>query len=244
MSVTKESVIEESKKLGLTLSEDQINAYVLIGRLPEKASDSTPGDTNHNDDEDDLEKDKDLTAGMKERLRKEKEKRNALKFQHDEALKKLKELEDKEALKNAEKDKEKGNWEKLNKEAQDAKTKADEVVLKAKEKFKGNAIQTRLESELLKAGVSAERLSKAVKLFDSSKIEFEWLNEDSLDYSIEDFGSEIENFKKDNDFLFTGDNSSGNHGYQGRNQPGNGGSQTSKEKKREEVRKKYPNLFL
>jgi hypothetical protein len=237
MSITKENVIEESKKLGLTLSEDQINAYVLIGQLPIKANtDSATGDKDADTDD----KNKDLTAGMQERLRKEKEKQNALRTEYDAAMKKLKEFEDKKALEDAEKDKEKGNWEKLNKDAIDAKAKADAVIAATKDRFKQNAIKARIESELIKAGVPAERLSKALKLFDSSKIEFEWANEETLDFNIEDFGSEIESFKKDNDFLFESKESV--PGFQGFKPP-NSGNQTSKEKQREEIKRKYPHVF-
>lgn len=239
MTITKEQVSEEAKRLGLTLDESKINAYVTLGVLPTKGGTVPPsGDEDEDDDEN-----KDLTRGMQDRLRKEKEKRLAIKAQLDANLKKLKELEEMEALKSAEKDKEKGNWEKLSKEALDAKAKADAIAVAAKDKFKATAIRSRLETELLKAGVPADRLSKAVKLFDSSKIDFSWSKEDALEFEIEELGSEIEVFKKENYFLFvkTGDGDDAKTGYQGFNYNQNN-NKKGKDKKLDELKSMFRSL--
>jgi hypothetical protein len=105
-------------------------------------------------------------------------------------------------------------------------------------------VNSKLETELLKAGCPADRLSKAVKLFDASKIGFNWTNEEALEYDIEDFGAELESFQKDNDFLFgtvEGDEPPPS-GYQGKRAP-NAGSKSVKEKTREGFIKKYPQIF-
>jgi len=242
MAVKKEEVLAKAKELGVTLSDDQVNAYVLIGALPSKENSGTPPGGNGGDGDGDGDDDDDLTAGMKERLRKEKEKRNALKAQMDKQATDLKKLQDAEAARQAEKDKEKGNWEKLNKDAEAAKAKAEATAAKARDKFKETAIRTTIESKLLEAGVPAARLSKAVKLFDSSNVEFSWTNEEALEHEVEIPESEIEAFKKDNDFLF--DESGGDEkpsGYQG-NRPPKGGSKTSSEKKREELKSLFSAL--
>ena len=218
MLVTKDQVLAEAKKLGITLDDTKVNAYILVGALPVKEETAPPAE------DESLEDDKDLTKAMQERLRKEKEKRVSLKVDHDKAIKDLADLRAKEAARDLDKEKEKGNWEKVSKDSLEKVTKAEQAVMTLKEKVKTIAISSRLESELIKAGVPAARIAKAVKLFPVDKIGFEWIDEDKLESEIDDFASVVEEFKKDNDFLFDKTDEPNPSGYRGNvYKPGNAG---------------------
>jgi hypothetical protein len=235
MPVKKEDVIAKAKELGIELPEEKINAFVLIGALPTKENSGTPPGDEGDEDEDDL------TAGMKDRLRKEKEKRKAMKDDFDKVNKTLKELQDAEAKRQADKEKEKGNWEKLNKDAEEAKKKAEAIAAKAKERFKDSAARSAVESKLIGAGLPASRLSKALKLFDMSVVDFSWTNEETLDHEVEIPDSEIEAFKKDNDFLFEkSEGGEPSSHYQGGKPPKSGapGGDKNRERIREELSKR------
>jgi hypothetical protein len=238
MPVTKEQVTEEAKRLGITVTDAQVAAYVTIGALPKKEDTAPPAGDDDGDDDADVKGD---SKGVQERIKKiNQQKKDALDAKAK-AEAALKVLQDKEAASQAEKDKLAGNWEKLNKDALDAKAKAEATAAAAKDKFKATAIKSRLETELLKAGCPAERLSKAVKLFDASQIGFTWTNEDSLEFDIEDFGSQLEGFKKENDFLFTaGGEEAPPSGYQGNRPPASGGK-TSKDRE-ERIKSQFSSL--
>jgi len=238
MSVSNEQVKEEAKKLGLTLSDAQVGAYVTIGVLPKKEEAAPPAGDDDDDTDTDGSKD---SKGVQERIKKLNDQKKAALAETAAAKAALKVFQDKEAADKIEKDKLAGNWEKLQKDAADATAKANAIAAAAKEKFKSNAVISKLETELLKAGCPAERLSKAVKLFDSSKIGFNWTNEDALEYDIEDFGAELAGFKKDNDFLFTGLGEERPSGYQGANYRPSGGKSAS-EKETARLKELFPAL--
>jgi hypothetical protein len=224
MAVTKDDVLSKAKELGLTLTDEQVNAYVVIGELPVKKEDGTgtPPDDGASGD-DDVSEDKGLTEGMRVRLRKEKEKRLALKAEFDKNQKELEDLRNREKERQVDKDKAKGDWEKLVKDTQDEKSRFEALAQKSKDKFKDNAVRVAVESALLEAGVPSDRLSKAVRLFDIGKVEFAWTKEDDLEYEIDDFKSEVEAFKKDNNFLFEEIEDNSSHGFKGNPQPKAGG---------------------
>lgn len=206
--ITREQIEQEAKKLGIALTEDQINAYVTLQRMPEKsAAGSQPGD---NDDDDDLDKDT-LTEGMKRRLAKEKEKRSTLQKQVDDLNGKIQEFERLKSDKDRTEAEKKGEYEKL---LGEIKAEREKIALQSKsmkERVKSNAIQSEIKTALLKAGVPSDRLPKAVKLFDLSKVEFDWTNEEALEYEIESVDSLVESFKQENEFLFDGEPESSNH---------------------------------
>jgi hypothetical protein len=239
MTIKKEDVVAKAKELGIEITDAQVDAHVLIGELPVKKTTGAPPE-----DKGEEEEDEDLTEGMRRRLRKEKEKRNIVKTEHDKLAKELADLKVAEAARQVEKDKEKGNWEKLNKDAQDAAARAGDVIKKTKDKFRDNAVRTAVEGALLAAGVPGARLSKAVRLFDLSKVEFSWTKEDDLEYEIEDFAVKVESFKKENDFLFEDKDEDDDppRGYQG-NRPPKPGARTTDEKKREEIKKRFSQVF-
>ena len=93
----------------VTLTPEQVNAYVTIGDLPVKREAAPPA----GDDDDDLDDADKLTAGMKARLAKEKEKRKALEKQIADNAAALKALQEKEAEKNRSDSEKKGEYEKL-----------------------------------------------------------------------------------------------------------------------------------
>jgi hypothetical protein len=225
-TVTKEQVTEEAKKLGLTVTDAQVAAYVTIGALPKKEDTAPPA----GGDDDDPNGSGD-SAGVKERIKQLNDQKKAALAEKKRLEEELKAFKDKEAAAQTEKDKQAGNFEKLQKDALDAKVKAEATAAAAKEKYKSTAIKARLETELLKAGCPADRLAKAVKLFDISKIGFNWTNEDALEFDIEDFGAELEGFKKDNDFLFAANGEEQPpSGYQGRDfRPNNTGGKNKNE---------------
>lgn len=192
MSVTKEQVQEEVKKLGITLTEDLINAHVLLGKLPIKEEEKK---------EEEEEKDKG-SKGEQARIRQlVKEKNDAKKLAAD-ALKKLQEKQDAEDKAKKEKLEADGK----HKELAEAEAKKAELAEKkaeaAKNSLKDTAIRQRIEVSLLSEGVPADRLTKALKLFDVSGVDFEWEDENELTYKIGDVSEIITEFKKDNAFMF------------------------------------------
>ena len=243
MSITKEEVLAEAKKLGLTLSDAQVDAHVLIGALPKKAEDT--GSHTEDDDDDQGDDGKGLTDGARKRIEKlNKQKKEAL--ARAEAAEKLA-ADAKKAQEEADRKKsaDKGEWEKLQKTADEKAKAADDAIAKAKQRTKEGAVKRAIETGLLAAGLPSKLLDKALKLFPAEKVEFGWTKEDDFEYEIEDFGSVVDEFKKDNDFLWAGAGDSGDAdsaGFRGREQP-TGGKKTASEKKREELRKKHPQLF-
>jgi hypothetical protein len=238
--VTREQVIEEAKKLGLTLTDAQIDAHVTLGRLPEKAAGSSSGDKS---EEDDADGEKDLTAGMKERLRKEKEKRSKLEKDMAETAKKLKEFEDANAAKSRSDAEKKGEYDKLIQEANDAKARFESGSKAFSDRYKEHAIQGEVKTALLAAGVPKDRLPKAIKLFDISKVDFEFTDEAKLEYEVDGLDALVEEFQKDNDFLFTGtgnENDDTNFIPQTRRpKPG----LPKPDKAKEDLKKRHPRLF-
>lgn len=244
MSITKEQVQDEAKRLSLTLTDEQVGAYVLIGVLPAKAPDS--GSHTEDDDVDLGDGDKGASEGVKKRIQQLAAQKKVLKEQLDAANKLVADSKKAQEEADHKKSVDKGEYEKLQ-QAADAKAKAaDEAIAKAKQRTREGAVKSAITSELLAAGLPADRLDKALKLFPHEKVEFEWIKEEDLEYAIEDFGSVVGDFKKENDFLWAGSGDDADaepaSGYQGRRQPA-GGSQTSKEKKREEMKRKHPELF-
>lgn len=242
MSVTKEQVLEEAKKLKLQLSEEQVGAYVLIGALP-KAADtgSTTGDDNDDDDADD--KDSGDKDGAQKRIKQLAEQKRALKKEKEDLAKKLKELEDAKADAARKTDEGKGNYEKLTAETAAAKKKAEDAIVTIKERMKKGAVESAAKEALRDAGVPVARLAKAIKLFDLQSIEFDWTNEEALEYEISDFKPTVDAFKKENDFLFNSDEQDETpSGIQGRSQPTKGGKSEREKEKLERLRNQFSAL--
>jgi len=238
MSITNEQVKEEAKKLGLTLSDAQVGAYVTIDVLPKKEEAAPPAGDEDDDTDADGSKD---SKGVQERIKKLNDQKKAALAETAAAKAALKVFQDKEAADKIEKDKLAGNWEKLQKDAADATAKANAIAAAAKEKFKSTAVTSKLETELLGARCPRENLADAVKLFDASKIVFDWTNEETLEYNIEDFGAELEDFKKRKAFLFTGSGEERPSGYQGANYRPSGGKSAS-EKETARLKELFPAL--
>jgi hypothetical protein len=241
MPVTKEQVVEEAKKLGIELDDAKINAFVLIGELPKKDSAGSHTDDGGGDGGGDDDPDHKGGKGAEARIKKLVDARKATQAALDAAnaeLKKFKDAQDAAARKDAEA---KGQYDKLIADADKATKAAEAAVAAAKERVKETLITNKLESELLKSGVPADRIEKAVKLFDKSKIAFSWTDEAAMTHEIEDFAPVIADFKKDNDFLFL-DAGDGDPNLQGHRPPTAGGKTTA-EKKKEELKKKYPSVF-
>jgi len=238
MSVTEQEVRDKAKELGMELSDDEIKAHVVLKTLPSKEGDPPP--PKKKDEELDELDEKDLTEGMRKRINRMKEKHSeemdALKDTMTETQKKLKDFETKEAEAQKAKDEQKGNYEKLSKEAEEAKTKADAAIQATRERFKETMISQKVEESLLRAGVPQDRLTKAIKLFDESKVTFKWLNEETMEYEVKDLSSEVEAFKKDNSFLFGDSDSSSD--WSGKKKQG--GHTKKDEEKVKEMKKKFP----
>jgi len=196
MPISKEEVQAKAKELGVDLSDEQVNAYVLINTLPTKEAEKPDPD---NDDDGD---DKDLTAEMKKRLAKEKEKREKLAQEKAELEKKVKEAEAAKADKDRKDAEAKGEYEKLLKENQERAEKMEQEKKALRDSIKASAIKSEVKTALLAAGCSKENLPKALRLFDLSKVEFSWVDEEKLEHEVEPVDSIVEAFKKDNAFFF------------------------------------------
>ena len=202
MVVTKEQVQEEAKKLGITLDDEGVAAYVKIGLLPVKEAGSLPDDDD-DDDDDDTSKDG-LPKGVKERLSRLAKQRRDARDQAAALQKKLdeqKKVLDDQTREEAEK---KGEYTKLLDELQKKEKTLTDQTATVKARFQQAAVEREVESALLIAGVPSNRLAKALRLFDSDKVEFEWTDEEKFEYEIENFDELVETFKKENDFLFAG----------------------------------------
>ncbi len=243
MPVTKEQIVAEAQKLGLTLSDAEVSAYVIIGRLPEKAAGSPPGGK---DDDDDLDDGKDLTKNMRERLKKEKEKRTTVEGDLTTALAKLKAFEDATTESQRKESEKKGQYEKLLTEVTTQKTELETASKNLKENAKKLFISTSVNAALLTAGVPADRLPKAIRLFELDKVGFEWKDEKALVGEVDEEGLKelVEAFKKDNDFLFTEpEPEPGAGGFQPRKPPAQSPKEKDTEKAREELKKRHPRVF-
>lgn len=203
MPVTKEMVEAKAKELGLTLTPEQVLVFTTLGVLPTKGeSGSQPGGEEEPGNEED---DKDLTAGMKKRLEKERLKREKLATEHAENLKKLKAFEDEAANKTRTESEKKGEYDKLLAETKASKEKLDSSLKTVQESYKQKAIESEVRNALLEAGVPSDRLPKAVKLFlleKSDDVKFEWSDAEKFESEIDGVTEAVESFKKDNDFLF------------------------------------------
>jgi len=212
MAVKREEIEAKGKELGIELSEEQISAHLTLGILPTKEAGA--GDDEEDEDEDD---DDNLTAGMKKRVSKLAGQRNKAREERDEARRKLKEITDGQTKREAEKKKEAGKTEELLTDANTKLEKAQTALTAAREKVKTNAIRNAVTTGLIAAGIldgvdeskRSARMKKALKLFDLEDVEFEWKDEDSFEYELDDVSDLVKGFKEDNDFLFTGE--SGNN---------------------------------
>lgn len=232
MSVTKEQVVAEAEKLGLTLDESQVNAYITIGLLPAKVEGSPPDKKSDDDD---------LPEGVKKRMSKLAEQKNEFKKQAEETAKKLQEIEAKLSEKDTKDKADKGEWEKLTQEANELKSAAQATIEASKGIIKTNSIKSIVELELIKAGCITDRLPSALKLMDLDDIGFEWIDETNLKYDIntDKVSRTVAEFKKQNDFLFATED--GKLPYKG-NQPN---SPTNKKMKEEQIKvleSKFPAL--
>lgn len=207
MGVTKEQVQAEAKKLSMTLEESEVDTLVKLGMLPVKAEDDDSEDDDE-DDEGDLD-DKEKKGRAQKRIQKLAAERKAARTERDTAKAELKKLQDEKAAAEAEKATKAGDTEALTAAATEKADKADKALERAKSRVKDNAIRTAVSEALRSAGVSSDRIPKALKLFDLEKVEFDWSDEENLSPDVGDVGDLVEEFKKDNDFLFTKDTEEG-----------------------------------
>jgi len=245
--MTREQIIAEAEKLGLKLSEEQISAYVTIGQLPTKGKDSsTDNNADDNDDNDDPTGDDKLPDGVKKRMSKLAEQKRLFKKQAEDNAKELKALKDRLNESDLKKSQDKGEWEKLSKEAMEMKTKFESAINVSKETIKRNAITSKVENALLKAGCIPDRLPSALKLFEIDKVEFSWVDEDNLTYDIDEESIEkaLTNFKKENDFLFSSGEGDNGNPYNGRDQNKRKQSKDLNEEKQKLLEERFPALRI
>jgi hypothetical protein len=227
--VTEQQVKDKAKELSVELTPEQIAAHVMIGRLPEKEeADSSTGDEGDEDETTGADKDK----IPKDRLDKVIAQRNAERKRAKDLADKVAELEAKVKTSDRSDAEKKGDYEKLLAETKAEQEKVKKLADTVKDRQRSMAISGQIKASLLEAGVPAARLAKALKLFDADKVEFSWTNEETLEFEIEDFSDLVEEFKKDNDFLF-GDAGGGADenrdaggsasGFRGNSQPKGGG---------------------
>lgn len=243
MSVTKQQVLEKAKNLGITLSDQDADLFVKLGVLPikgEEGGSSTEGNDKNDDDDNGDGDDSGKEDGAQKRIKQLVNQKKELAKQNAEITKRLKDLEELAAKTQRQESEKKGDYEKLLKETEEAKVKLEKSIEANKEKFKTKAIEDSIKEALRDAGVPSNRLNKALRLFDSSKIEFAWTNEDSYEYEIEQFSDLVTEFKNDNDFLFV-EGSEDSTGHRGNAQPGSNKKHPVKSKE-EELRRLYPAL--
>lgn len=224
--ITKEEVLAKAKESGLTLKDEEIAAYVLIGRLPEKAAGtgSPTGDKGH--DSLTPEEEAKLGEGAKQRIQQLIKQRNEIKEQLEAQAKILKQLQDAQADVTRKESEKKGEYEKLLGELNTQKTALADSLVTLKNNLKDTAVKSKVETALFAAGIPQDRLPKALKLFDLAKVGFTWVNEAKLEYEIGELKDQVEAFKKDNIFLFN-EKENPNPAYAG-NRPGQSKQKTDK----------------
>jgi len=207
MAVKREEVEAKAKELGISLTEEQIIAHVALGSLPVKESVKAP------DDDDDDDDDTDLTAGMKKRLGKVAQQRKEAREEAAELRKKLKDIEDAEEKTKAEKLKAEGRVSEALDDATSKLAAATAALTAARETVKEKAIKGEITTALMAAGLlsgveegkRADRIKKALRLFDTEDVHFEFKGDDSFEYDMDDIGELVKAFKAENDFLFLGE---------------------------------------
>ena len=191
---TEQEIKAKAEELKITLTEEQIKAYLILDQLP----------PDPNAEVEDL--DDNTQKAINERIKKANEKTKQVLAELNEAKKRLADFEKIQTdLANVDAAK-KGEWEKLKTDAEAAKKTAEEVITKQKELTKNNGISGAIKEGLLFAGINKDQMTKALKLFDVSKVNFSWINENNLEYEIEDISKLVEDFKKDNPFFFESEN--------------------------------------
>lgn len=239
MAVKKEDVIKKAEELGLTLSDDQVNAYVTIGDLPVKQeSDSPPDDKGDDDSASDKDK------GAQKRIKQLVDQKNEYKYELERYKAQIAELD--KAKENDERAKleAKGEYEKLLVEAEQAKKKALDVIELQKNKTKEMGINAKIESALVKEGVPADRINDALALFPVSKVEFDWTDEDKLLYSIGEIEQLVKDFKESKGYFFTGNdgNNNGDGGFDAPRSPNFNSSPTGKQKQTDRLKGLFSSL--
>lgn len=252
MSVTLEQVQEEAKKLGIELSDDQAKSYVTLNMLPVKQSGSSKDEDDGDGDEDEVDlddlKDEKLTKAIRKRINGLNEKRKAERKEAQKLLaemkKQLKEFQDSASAKDDDQKKKQGKYEELLKKTEEKEKKLEGTFKQTKERLMNTEISAALKSALIDQGVRKDRLSKALKLFDFDSIDFDWTDEESLEFEIGDFSPEVESFKKEwPEFFADGDDDQNGDNWtprKGKKTFKSGGKE--KEKQKAELENKFPAL--
>lgn len=239
---TAEQIKAEAEKLTLTLTEDQLQAYAKLDRLPAKDDNPSSIITEAAGGEDgEPEVKEGDPQWYKDRIKQIAEKRRAEQKALEAANKKIADFEALQTASSQQSAAAKGEWEKLKGEAEVAKKAAETTTSKMYEAYQAKSIQSDVSTGLLAAGIDAAMLPKALKLFDLSKIKFDWANKEAFEYDLDGLDAAVESFKKDNLFFFEendGDPAHPNARDQGRRRQ-QGGTQDAREA---ELKKKFPGL--
>jgi hypothetical protein len=234
MAVTKEQVQARAKELKITLSDAEVDTFVKLDILPAKeGAGPSPDDDDDADDKG--------GKGAETRIKQLVEQRKVARDEAKALSERVKVLEAAEGDKKRAESEKKGEYDKLIAEATKKAADADAAIGKAKTVVQVKAIEGAVTAALMAAGVPKDRLSKALKLFDISKVVFSWTNENDLAFEVEDPTALVEAFKTENEFMF--DAGDGNGGApSGPLQPNARPQQKPDEKAAEELRRKYPSL--
>jgi len=245
MEVTLESVRSEATKLGLELSDDEANAYVLLKKLPTKENVKPPEEEDDDEEEDG---DPSLSEGMRKRINKlnakHRKKTSELINQMSEVTKKLKAYETEKAEAERKKKEAEGKHQEVAEQVLKEKAELENKLVTQRQALQSNYTKSEIKAKLLGTGCNSDRVEKALQLIDQDGINFTWTNEDTYEYAIDGIDSSIEGFKSKWPEFFNESDEEQTRNFNGSPRPPKSKKKgkEDEEERRKEMSKKFPVL--